>query len=350
MNGRLKAWMAAAMTLCLAVGMTACGSDGGTASSAEPAEDRVATDAMGQELPPFKYSGSEKYYAEICDYLVKDSEEILAKGDVFIPNITLVDTDETNPEDIKVWGLFEEYSYELEGTTLQTIGSSSVPGLFHLKTADGGYEVTGWDQRADGAGAEDSLKEICASKDGVYEAFAGVEEKAKDTRPKFVRMYADTNVLEIDSFQDSGQEPVYVYSQEVPDADESEDDKAADDNAAAEEKAAAETAAEPVDPAVAEYESALGHYVSEDKDATMDILRGGDDMYTINIGIVRLVGLNGVGGYDGDTMQFTASIDSDEDKNVAGEVQGKGDDVVVTITESDWKYLEPGTSFNMHRE
>ena len=344
------AWI---MVCCLLLGMTACGSEKNNGGSADSSV-LLQEEESGEELPVFEYSGDKKYFPEICEYLLEDAEKNLEQGDVTIPAITFIDMDETDTNDIKVWGIFEQYAYNLEEKNLVMCSGAKTPGLFHLKKLEEGAEVVKWDQREDGANADESLKAMCASKTGVYELFKQNENATEQNRTYFVRMYVEDNGLDIDTYQDPGQDPVKLFKE-----DTEAEKKAAEEEAKAEaEKAeaeaqakAAEAAAAAVDPAVAEYESALGHFVSEDgKGATMDILRGGEGLYTVNIGIIRLVGLNGVGKYEGDTMEFTAAIDVDESKNVAGTVQGKGDDLVMTINESDWKYLEPGTTFHFKKE
>ena len=347
---KVFAWM---MVFCLMIGMTACGSEKNLSSSADSSVLTMEEES-GETLPAFEYSGDEKYFSAICEYLLKDAEETLEKGDVIIPDITFIDMDEKDTNDIKVWGIFEQYAYNLEGNNLVMCSGGRTPGVMHLKTLEHGAEVVKWEKREDGANADESLKALCASRQGVYELFKQYENTTELNRTDFVRMYVEDNGLDIESYQDPGHDPVKLFTQD-PEAEKKaaeEEAKKEAEEAEAEKKAAAEAAAAAwVDPAVAEYESALGHFVSEDaQGATMDILRGGEGLYTVNIGIVRLVGLNGVGKYEGDTMDFTAAVDTDESKNVAGTVQGRGDDLVLTISESDWKYLEPGTTFHFKRD
>ena len=72
-----------------------------------------------------------------------------------------MDRDDSDPEDVKIWGYFCVYNYDLEGDVLKTASGGAHPGLFHIKdNKDGTAEVTAFDQTEDGAGYEPSAKKI----------------------------------------------------------------------------------------------------------------------------------------------------------------------------------------------
>ena len=79
-----------------------------------------------------------------------------------------VDIDDSDPEDIKFWGNFWVNNYNQVGDTLKCISGGNHPGLMHIRKTEKGFEVTAFDQVADGAANQTSAKKIFGDK---YEAF-----------------------------------------------------------------------------------------------------------------------------------------------------------------------------------
>ena len=69
-------------------------------------------------LPAFSYRGGEPYMAEICAWLLEEEAPLYAEGDVAIPGPVILDVDDSDPRDIRVWGAFGLWWYELRSTTL----------------------------------------------------------------------------------------------------------------------------------------------------------------------------------------------------------------------------------------
>ena len=82
----------------------------------------------------------------VDNYLVEEFGKQYAQADVCIPLSTVIATDESDEQDIKVWGDFWVFNYQIAGDTLKTASGGSHPGLIHMKKTDKGYEVTGFDQ------------------------------------------------------------------------------------------------------------------------------------------------------------------------------------------------------------
>ena len=146
---------------------------------------------------------------EVVDnYLVEEFGKQYAQADVCIPFSTVVATDETDVQDIKVWGDFWVFNYNIAGDTLKTASGGSHPGLIHLKKGDKGYEVTGFDQVGDGSRYDPTAKKIFGEH---YEAFHKInsnQDEREKVRRQYISDYVKNNKLSITKVKDFGWDPV----------------------------------------------------------------------------------------------------------------------------------------------
>ena len=108
------------------------------------------------------------YYQAVKRYLVSEIGKDYAQAEYCIPFYSQVDIDDSDPEDIKFWGDFWVNNYNQVGDTLKCISGGNHPGLMHIRKTEKGFEVTAFDQVADGAANQTSTKKIFGDK---YEAF-----------------------------------------------------------------------------------------------------------------------------------------------------------------------------------
>ena len=195
MNKTLKMWMLSAVLILSGASMTSCGNK--TAKQTEtPAQSKAEVAEKVVEKPTC--------FTVIDDYLVNEIGKNYSQGDVCIPYAYVVSTDESNPDDILVWGDFWVFNYELSGDTLKTVSGGSHPGLMHVKKTDSGYEVTGFDAVVDGAGNLESAKKIFGDKFDVYQEFTGAGEKREMERLRFTADYVKKHNLSAKVLQDFG--------------------------------------------------------------------------------------------------------------------------------------------------
>ena len=116
-------------------------------------------------LPAFRFSGEPAYMNAILDYLTEKEGRHYEAGDVMIPNFLIFRAEDTDPENIRVWGSFWLMNYDLEGDSLKLKNGGSYAGLFTLKEAGGSCEVTGTDL----AGNKESFEEDIERLFGVDE-------------------------------------------------------------------------------------------------------------------------------------------------------------------------------------
>ena len=140
----------------------------------------------------------------VDQYIVDTFGKQYSQAEVCIPQQIVVATDESDAQDIKVWGDFWVFNYNTAGDTLKTASGGSHPGLMHLKKGDKGYEVTGFDQVGDGSQFEPTAKEIFGDK---YDAFMKMHSNDKDreqNRAQGIAKYAKAHDLKVTMYQDYG--------------------------------------------------------------------------------------------------------------------------------------------------
>ena len=140
----------------------------------------------------------------VDNYLATEVGPSYAQGEYCIPSVTVVACDDSNADDIRVWGDFWVYNYKLSGDVLETVSGGNHPGLMHLKKTDSGYEVTAFDQVADGHDFEASAKEIFGDN---YEAFSAVLSNAdarEEVRRQAISCFVKNQGLTAAQYQDYG--------------------------------------------------------------------------------------------------------------------------------------------------
>ncbi|MCR5301552.1 MAG: hypothetical protein K6E49_03830 [Lachnospiraceae bacterium] len=163
-----------------------------------------------KSLPEYTYQGDEKYMDVICKYMVDYEKQFTDNGQVkvYIPFNIIVETDESDPDDILVYGSYNVDGFRLLNTTLFTESGSRSFGTFHLKTvADGKYEVTD----AELPLVEEECEELFAPIDGLYKKISETYDKEADkARADSIAQYVSANSLNITQWQDFGHKPVAV--------------------------------------------------------------------------------------------------------------------------------------------
>lgn len=146
--------------------------------------------------------------AVIEKYLVDSIASQYSEAEMCIPLLKVVDIDDSDSTDVKVWGSFWVFNYNLSGDTLKTVSGGNHPGLFHLNTVGKECKITSFDQVADGSDNIPSAKRIFGDK---YEAFSKIEsnDKQRDTlRTQVVKDYVKKNNIAATMYQDYGWPPV----------------------------------------------------------------------------------------------------------------------------------------------
>lgn len=89
----------------------------------------------------------------------------------------------------------------------------------------------------------------------------------------------------------------------------------------------------------------IGEYLDENKDPNLEIAKGEDGKYIVQIGIFRLASMgDGVGELTEEGMHFTATDMAGNP--IGGIITMKGEIATVTFTDSTWELIENGTSYD----
>ncbi len=167
--------------------------------------------ASERKLPEYEYSGEDRKIDAVCRYIVDEYASDYERADVSIPCPVIVDIDEGDPDDIRVYGDFWIFNYDLKGTTLMMKSGGSYPGVMHLEPADyDEFKVTKVETVEDGEGWNASARKIFGDR---YDAFmkledtAGVDEREK-VRAEIIADYVRDNNLSITRYKDYGWDAV----------------------------------------------------------------------------------------------------------------------------------------------
>ncbi len=200
------------------------GSDAELESSTETIEEDISATAGSVEqeeapaeegdaltsLPQYEYPDKDSVYYAVNKHLVEVVAAVYEKSDVSIPVVREVAIDESNPEDVIVYGDFDIYNYDLDGDTLMTASGGNYPGAMHLKKTDDGYEVTSFDVCEDGSAWNASAKKIFGEYFDKFMEIQPDDENRQKVRIETIAQYVEANNLPIKQYQDFGWDPVMI--------------------------------------------------------------------------------------------------------------------------------------------
>lgn len=159
-------------------------------------EVAVQADTIANEKPPILVAAER--------YLVDSIGKQYAPGEYCIPTIPMTCVDSADSTDVKVWGDFWVFNYNIVGDTLKCVSGGSHPGLMHMRTMGENYEVTAFDQVKDGAGNEASARKIFGDNYDAYHAVNSDQEYREKARHDAIAEYVKENALAVKCYQDHG--------------------------------------------------------------------------------------------------------------------------------------------------
>lgn len=144
----------------------------------------------------------------ICDYLVSQIGPGYRLGEVCIPSLTIVATEEQGDSLATVWGDFWLYWYNLSGDTLMTVSGGSHPGRMTLRRQGSAMAVTDFEQTEDGAGNMASAKRIFGQHYDIYSNIQSNHDVREAVRLEQLREYTRRHALAAHYCQDFGHDAV----------------------------------------------------------------------------------------------------------------------------------------------
>ena len=184
--------------LCVAVGfaMTSCDNNPTTL----PADADTTRTSAEQEQNPC--------LTAIENYLTTNTASSYAPAEISIPCYTVVATQDGDTADIRVWGDWWVFNYNVAADTLKTVSGGNHPGVFHIKKTGTEYTVTAFEQVEDGAGFMPSAKRIFGNYLDLYQTTASNNTLRDSVRTAAIAHYAKKNRLKISLYQDFGRPAV----------------------------------------------------------------------------------------------------------------------------------------------
>ena len=185
------------------------------ADSEDELTEEEGTSVEKAALPAYQYPGPELFYSVLYQYIIDEFGPQYDAADVGIPCPIIVHEDESNKEDIKVYGDFWYLNYDLNGDVLECTSGGSYPGCIHIKSTDEGYEVIGMDLVEDGSNYDSSAKKIFGD---YYEDFSKATadtDSREEIRAQIIANYVFANDLDIKSYKDYGWDPVDLPEQNI---------------------------------------------------------------------------------------------------------------------------------------
>ena len=193
-----KIYITLTAVILLIAGMTSC-----KQKVAETIEDVVTL-----EVP------QNPYLVAIESYLVDSLGKNYTPGEVCIPAYSVINIEEPGEPsdstevitatDIKVWGDWWVFNYNIVGDTLQCVSGGSHPGMFLLKKDGDVFKIVAFDQVEDGSRNLPSAKRIFGDSYEDFHAINSNQEVRDSVRLAMVAQYVQEHNLTVTMLQDFG--------------------------------------------------------------------------------------------------------------------------------------------------
>ena len=167
-------------------------------------KNKVGEAAVEQKADSIASETETTYFPAIDRFLVNEIGKHYAEGDFCVPIHLTVDVDESDAENILVWGDFWVFNYRQEGDTLNTVSGGSHPGLMHIRQTEKGFQVTAFDQVEDGSGNVQSAKRIFGDKYNHFQIIHSDDGKRERIRAEVLSAYVKDHNLSATMYKDYG--------------------------------------------------------------------------------------------------------------------------------------------------
>lgn len=142
------------------------------------------------------------------EYLVNEIGKHYQQGEVCVPTLMIVATDESDSTKAQVWCDCWIDWYRVVGDTLKTVSGGNHSGCMTLQLKDGKPVVTAFEQTLDGNRFLPSAKRIFGKHYDVYEGMHSKQDVREAARKEQLREYVLRHKLNIRYYQDYGWDAV----------------------------------------------------------------------------------------------------------------------------------------------
>ena len=173
--------------------IASCGHRTGKKSASEPAAETKAVEE------------TETCLTAIDEYLTKVIGSQYAPGEICIPSKRVIAVDESNPDDIQVWGDFWVDNFKVSGDTLVSVSGGSHPGKMHVKkSSEGQFFVTGLDAVGDGSTFLPTAKEIFGEHFEEFQKVNSDQTGREEARKNAIAAYVYKHNIPVKVYKDYG--------------------------------------------------------------------------------------------------------------------------------------------------
>ena len=171
--------------------------------------------SVGTALPAYDYPGPELFYSVLYHYMTDELAKGYSDYQVSIPCPVIIAEDESDKSDIRVYGNFWVFNYDLNGEILECTSGGSYPGCIHIEDTGEGYKVTSMDVAEDGSGFTESAKKIFGKYYDTFMKEGEDENLRQETRAQIIANYVAANNLNITAYKEYGWDPVKLPEENI---------------------------------------------------------------------------------------------------------------------------------------
>ena len=188
-----------------------------TEEAADAVVPEEETDTV-YEYPAYSHETDNPYYLPACQFNMEEYGSHFETFDVMIPFVDILRVDDSDPEDIKIWGNYKIFNYAIRGTTMFTMNGGNFPGLIHMKKDGDSLVGVSMDEVESGSNNAESIEKIFGVDEELLEAFRkSTEDEAEEELVlNTFRWYQEDSGLDIEAYEDYGWDPVYFNAEEQP--------------------------------------------------------------------------------------------------------------------------------------
>lgn len=173
--------------------IVSCGPRGNKKATSEPAAETKAAEETETCL-----TAIDKYLSDVIG-------SQYSPGEVCIPSQRIIAVDESNPDDIQVWGDFWVDNFKVSGDTLVSVSGGSHPGKMHVKQDDEShFAVTGFDEVGDGSSFLPTAKKIFGERFEEFRKINSDQTGREEARKNAIAAYVYKHNLPVKVYKDYG--------------------------------------------------------------------------------------------------------------------------------------------------
>lgn len=170
-------------------------------------DDTDYTAEIGDMLPMFQYQsihaydGFDNLWAATYNYLSFDAVDPVDPEHVLIPYANIVDVDDSDPDDVLVYGDYYVWEFEQNDDTLSSVSSAHIPGVIHMTQIGDDDFVDYYGFSMDQALTDDEVEEIFGEYYDHYLTLSSDEEMRDSGIAYNIADYVKANDLPITKYQ-----------------------------------------------------------------------------------------------------------------------------------------------------